>query len=69
MIASNKVLKIIPYLILIIILLYTSKNSIIFNSNHKLRTFGLGYENGHRKTLYTMTNITIIISILLYIYI
>jgi len=65
---SNKVKKILPYLIGAIILFYIVKPSISFKPNNQLRNFGFGVDSdGYKKTLYTMQNIIILITILLYV--
>lgn len=47
------------------------KPSISFKPNGQLRNYGFGYETGpdnYRKTLYTMQNIIIFITIIMYLY-
>jgi hypothetical protein len=66
---SSKVKKILPYLIGAIILFYIIKPSISFKPNGQLRNFGFGIDtDGYRKTLYTMQNIVILITILLFVF-
>ena len=56
----------IPYLLGIIVVLYTIKPSIIFKPNGKPRVYGIGYdEEGYKKTLYTFQFVVIIIVLLL----
>lgn len=65
---SNKVKKTIPYLIGIITLLYIIKPNICFKQNNQLRNYGFGYDkDNYKKTLFTMQNLIIFITILLYI--
>lgn len=67
---SDKVKKILPYFLGIIVLFYIIKPSISFKPNGQLRNYGFGYDgDGYKKTLYTMHNIIILLAILLYIYI
>jgi hypothetical protein len=67
---SESLRKIIPYLVGIIILLYIMKPSLSFKPSGQLREYGFGYDsNGYKKTLYTMQNITILITVILYVYI
>lgn len=67
---SDKVKRILPYLLGGILLLYIIKPSIIFKPNGQLRNYGFGYDSdGYKKTLYTMHNIIILLVVLLYIYI
>lgn len=67
---SEKIKKILPYLLGIIIIIFTIKPSIAFKPNGQLRSYGFGYDSdGYKKTLYTMHNIIILLVVLLYIYI
>lgn len=64
---SVKVRKIIPYLICIIVFFYLMKPSISFKPNGQLRNYGFGSDaDGYKKTVYTMQNFIIFITILLY---
>ena len=66
---SNRVRKIIPYLIGIIIIFYIMKPNISFKPTGQLREYGLGYDtSGYKKTLYTTYNIILFITVFLYIY-
>lgn len=66
---SDKVKKIIPYLLGTILILYLVKPSISFKPNGQLRNYGFGYDSdGYKKTLYTMHNLIILLSVILYIY-
>ena len=66
---SDKVKKILPYLLGTILIFYMVKPSISFKPNGQLRTYGFGYDSdGYKKTLYTMHNIIILLAVLLYIY-
>ena len=68
MVISLKVKKVIPYLICIIIIFYIVKPSISFKPSGQLRNYGIGLDtDGYKKTLYTMQNLIIFITILLYI--
>ena len=59
----------IPYLLGIIVILYTVKPSIIFKPNGKPRVYGVGYdEEGYKKTLYTFQFVVIIIVLLLMVF-
>jgi hypothetical protein len=63
---SESTKKRIPYLLGIIIVLYTVKPSILFKPNGKPRVYGVGYdEEGYKKTLYTFQFAIIIIVLLL----
>jgi hypothetical protein len=67
---SDKVKKILPYLLGIILIFYLVKPSISFKPNGQLRNYGFGYDSdGYKKTLYTMHNLIILLSVILYIYI
>ena len=67
---SIKVKKIIPYLMTVIFIFYIMKPSISFKPSGQLRNYGFGYDSdGYKKTLYTMQNMIIFITILLYLYI
>jgi hypothetical protein len=67
---SDKVKKILPYLLGAILIFYLVKPSISFKPNAQLRNYGFGYDSdGYKKTLYTMHNIIILLSVILYIYI
>lgn len=67
---SDKVKKILPYLIGSIIVIYIIKPSIAFKPSGQLRSYGFGYDtDGYKNTLYTMPNLVIILTVLLYIYI
>jgi hypothetical protein len=67
---SSKVSKILPYLISAIIFFYIVKPSISFKPNGQLRNYGFGVDtDGYKKTLYTMQNIVILITILLFVFI
>ena len=61
--------KVLPYLIGSIIILYICKPNIMYKPNGQLRNFGFGFDtDGYKKTLFTMQNIVIFITILLYYY-
>jgi hypothetical protein len=65
---SSKVKKILPYLICVIILFYIIKPSISFKPNGQLRKYGVGNDrDGYKKTLYTMQNIVILLTIVLFV--
>jgi hypothetical protein len=67
---SEKVKKILPYLLGTILAFYLIKPSISFKPSGQLRNYGFGYDSdGYKKTLYTMHTIIILIAVLLYIYI
>jgi len=67
---SDKVKKILPYLLGIILIFYMVKPSISFKPSGQLREYGFGYDSdGYKKTLYTMHNFIILLTVLLYIYI
>lgn len=67
---SNKVYNIIPYLFSIIILLYVVKPNIAFKPNGQIRAFGFGIDkDNYKKTLFTMQNIILFLTVLLYVYI
>lgn len=67
---SDRVKKILPYLLGCILIFYMVKPSISFKPTGQLRSYGVGYDSdGYKKTLYTMHNIIILITVLLYIYI
>lgn len=64
---KNRINKIIPYLLGIILLIYIIKPNISFKSSGQLREYGIGYDShGYKKTLYTTYNIILFITILLY---
>lgn len=66
---SDKVKKILPYLLGTILIFYMIKPSISFKPNGQLRSYGFGYDSdGYKKTLYTMHNIIILLAVLFYIY-
>jgi hypothetical protein len=66
---SDKVKRILPYLLGTILIFYMVKPSISFKPNGQLRSYGFGYDSdGYKKTLYTMHNIIILLAVLLYIY-
>jgi hypothetical protein len=66
---SDKVKKILPYLLGGILIFYLIKPSISFKPNGQLRNYGVGYDSdGYKKTLYTMHTIIILIAVLVYIY-
>lgn len=66
---SDKVKKILPYLLGTILIFYMIKPSISFKPNGQLRNYGFGYDSdGYKKTLYTMHNIIILLAVLFYIY-
>ena len=70
MLISNKVYSIIPYLFSIIILLYLVKPNIAFIPNGQLREFGFGIDKyNYKKTLFTMLNIIIFLTVILYVYV
>uniref|UniRef100_A0A6C0H717 Uncharacterized protein n=1 Tax=viral metagenome TaxID=1070528 RepID=A0A6C0H717_9ZZZZ len=59
----------IPYLLGIIVILYTVKPSIVFKPNGKPRVYGVGYdEEGYKKTLYTFQFVVIIIVLLIMVF-
>lgn len=63
---SQQLFNKLPYLILLILLIYITKPNIIFKPNGKLRDYGIGYdEEGYKKTLYTLHFIIVITVILL----
>ena len=65
---SDKVKKVLPYLIGVIVMLYIIKPNFCFKHNDSLRNYGFGFDNdGYRKTLYTMQNLVIFTAIILYI--
>ena len=67
---SEKVKKILPYLLGIIVAFYLIKPSISFKPNGQLRNYGFGYDSdGYKKTLYTMHTLIILLAVLLYLYI
>jgi hypothetical protein len=66
---SDKVKKILPYLLGTIFIFYIVKPSISFKPSGQLRNYGFGYDSdGYKKTLYTMHNIIILLTVLFYIY-
>lgn len=66
---SNKVYNILPYLFSIIILIYVIKPNIAFKPNGQLRNFGFGFDNdSYKKSLFTMQNIIIFLTVILYVY-
>lgn len=68
MVISKRVRVIIPYLICIIILFYLIKPSISFKPSGQLRNYGIGVDtDGYKKTLFTMQNTIIFITIIIYI--
>jgi len=67
---SNKIYNIIPYLFSIIILVYLVKPNIAFKQDGQLREFGFGIDkDNYKKTLFTMQNIIIFLTVILYVYI
>jgi hypothetical protein len=63
---SQQLFNKIPYVILLILIIYILKPNIIFKPNGKLREYGLGYDDeGYKKTLYTLHFIIIITVIIL----
>ena len=69
MILSDKVKRILPYLMGGIVILYLTKPSISFKPNGQLRTYGFGYDaDGYKRTLYTMQNLIILLAIILYLF-
>lgn len=67
---SSKAYNIIPYLFSIIILLYIAQPNIAFKQDGQLREFGFGIDkDNYKKTLFTMSNIIIFLTIILYVYI
>lgn len=70
MILSNKVKKILPYLIGAITFIYILKPKMFFKQNNQLRSYGFGVDaDGYKKTVYTMQNIVIFLTIILYTFI
>lgn len=70
MLLSDKVKRILPYLIGIIIVFYITKPSISFKPSGQLRNYGFGYDtDGYKKTLYTVQNLIILVTIVLYLFI
>jgi hypothetical protein len=67
---SDKVKRILPYLIGTIIVLYIARPSLTFKPSGQLRNYGFGYDSdGYKKTLYTLPMIIIFLTVFLYIYI
>jgi hypothetical protein len=63
---SQQVFSKLPYIILLVLLIYIIKPNIIFKPNGKFREYGIGYdEEDYKKTLYTMHFIIIISVIIL----
>jgi hypothetical protein len=70
MLLSDKVKRILPYLMGIIIVFYITKPSISFKPSGQLRNYGFGYDtDGYKKTLYTVQNLIILLTIVLYLFI
>lgn len=66
---SDKVKRILPYLIGTIVILYVIKPSLSFKPNGQLRNYGFGYDSdGYKKTLYTLPMIIIFLTVGLYVY-
>ena len=66
---SEQAQRRIPYLLGIIIMLYTIKPSILFKPNGKPRVYGVGFDDeGYKKTLYTFQFVVIIIVLLLMVF-
>lgn len=66
---SEKVSNIFPIIIVIILILYFVKPSFMFKANGQTRHYGVGYDsNDYKKTLYTMQNVIIFTTILLWIF-
>ena len=60
---KNKILT----LCLIVIALFVIKPTIAFTPNGKVRQYGVGVDSdGYKKTLYTFSNIIIMITVLIY---
>jgi hypothetical protein len=67
---SDKVKRLLPYLIGSIIILYIVKPSISFKPSGQLRNYGFGYDSdGYKKTLYTLPILIIFLTVFLYMYI
>lgn len=63
---SEQAQRRIPYLLGIIVVLYSIKPSILFKPNGKPRVYGVGYdEEGYKKTLYTFQFAVIVVVLLL----
>ena len=66
---SDKVKRLLPYLIGSIVILYIVKPSISFKPSGQLRNYGFGYDSdGYKKTLYTLPIIIIFLTVFLYMY-
>lgn len=66
---SDKVKRLLPYLIGAIVTLYIIKPTISFKPNGQLRNYGFGYDSdGYKKTLYTLPNLIVFLTVILYIY-
>lgn len=67
---SDKVKRLLPYLIGSIIILYIVRPSISFKPSGQLRNYGFGYDSdGYKKTLYTLPILIIFLTVVLYMYI
>lgn len=67
---SDKVKRLLPYLIGSIVILYIVKPSISFKPTGQLRNYGFGYDSdGYKKTLYTLPILIIFLTVFLYMYI
>jgi len=66
---SDQAQRRIPYLLGIIVVLYTIKPTILFKPNGKPRVYGVGFdEEGYKKTLYTFQFVVIIVVLLLMVF-
>ncbi len=64
---SNKVKRLIPYLLGIILIIFIIKPLVLFKPNGQVRSFGIGLDtNGHKKTLYSLEFILIILILFIY---
>lgn len=63
---SSRTIKILPYLLGTIFLLFIIKPSILFKPNGKTRNYGSGYdEEGYKKSFYTVQFAIILVVIIL----
>jgi hypothetical protein len=64
---NENVLYTIIYLSIFIVLIFYVKPHIMFKPNGKIRDFGFGYDSeGHKKTLYNLQFIIIVLAIFTY---
>ena len=67
---SDKVKRLLPYLIGSIVILYIVKPPISFKPSGQLRNYGFGYDSdGYKKTLYTLPILIIFLTVFLYMFI